>query len=76
MKTVSISVFRARLLNYLSNVQHGEVINVTSKGTVLATLSPPVCQQDAARKKLDDLAKTAVIHDAVSPIEEDWDAMK
>ena len=76
MKTVTISELRARLLNYLSSVQHGEVITVTSKGTALATLSPPVSQQHAAGKKLDDLAKTAVIHDVVSPIEEGWDAIK
>ena len=76
MKNVSISEFRANLLKYLTQVQQGEQINVTSKGNLLATLTPPVSQQDAARTKLGELAKTAVLHDVLSPTEESWDAMK
>jgi antitoxin (DNA-binding transcriptional repressor) of toxin-antitoxin stability system len=76
MKNVSISEFRANLLKYLMLVQQGEQINVTSKGNLMATLTPPVSQQDAARTKLRKLAKTAVIHDVISPIEDKWDALK
>lgn len=76
MKNVSISEFRANLLKYLKCVQQGEQINVTSKGGVMATLTPPVSQQQAAKMKLEQLAKTAVIHDVVSPIEDSWDALK
>ena len=76
MKNVSISEFRAQLLKYLTLTQHGERINVTSKGRVLATLTPPVSQQDAARAKLGKLAETAVINDVVSPTGDSWDAMK
>ena len=76
MKNVSISEFRANLLKYLTQVQQGEQINVTSKGNLLATLSPPVSQQNAARTKLRELAQTAVLHDVLSPTEESWDAMK
>ena len=36
----------------------------------------PLNQQDVVRKKLDDLAKTAVIGDVASPIEECWEAMQ
>ena len=76
MKNVSISEFRAQLLKYLRLTQHGERINVTSKGRVLATLIPPVSQQDAARATLGKLAETAVINDVVSPTGDSWDAMK
>ena len=76
MKSVSISELRANLLKYLTLVQQGEQINVTSKGNVLATLNSPVSQQDAAKAKLGKLAGTAVIHDVISPIEDSWDAMK
>ncbi len=76
MKTVSISEFRANLLKYLKIVQRGERINVTSKGRPLATLTPPVSQHSAARTRLKQLAKTAAIHDIVSPIDESWDALK
>lgn len=76
MKNVSISEFRANLLKYLTLVQQGELMNVTSNGTVMATLTPPVSQQEAAKIKLGKLAKTAVIHDVISPIEDSWDALK
>ena len=76
MKNVSISEFRARLLKYLTLVQQGAHINVTSKGKLMATLTPPVSRQNAARAKLSKLAQSAEIHDVVSPIEDSWDAMK
>jgi antitoxin (DNA-binding transcriptional repressor) of toxin-antitoxin stability system len=76
MKNVNISEFRANLLKYLTLVQKGEHINVTSKGKVLALLTPPVSQQATARTKLSMLAETAVIHDVISPIGERWDAVE
>ena len=76
MKNVSISEFRANLLQYLKLSQRGQRINVTSKGRVMATLIPPTSQQEAARETLKRLAKTAVITDVTSPIGENWDAMK
>ncbi|RDH86774.1 MAG: type II toxin-antitoxin system prevent-host-death family antitoxin [endosymbiont of Escarpia spicata] len=76
MKNVSISEFRANLLKYLRVVQNGEQLNVTSKGTPLATLTPPVSQHKTSRAKLRKLANTAIIHDVLSPIDDSWDAMK
>jgi len=76
MLNVTISEFRANLLKYLKIVQHGEKINVTSKGESLATLSPPISQFSTARQKLKKLAKTARIHDVLSPVENDWESME
>jgi len=76
MKNVSITELRANLLKYLQIAQQGEQVNVTSKGTLLATLTPPVTQQDSARAKMRKLAKTAVIHDVVSPTGDIWDVSK
>jgi prevent-host-death family protein len=76
MKSVSISELRANLLKYLTLVEQGEPINVTSKGKILATLNSPVGQQDAAKAKLRKLAGNAVIDDVISPIEDSWEAMK
>ena len=42
----------------------------------MSTLTPPVSKQEAAKIQLEKLAETAVIHDVVSPIECDWDALK
>ena len=74
MKNVTISEFRANLLKYLKIAQNGEKINVTSKGDSLATLTPPVAQYNTARNELKKLAKTAVVNDVVSPVEESWKA--
>ena len=76
MKNVSISELRANLLKYLEIVQQGKRITVTSKGRPLATLTPPVSQHTAAKARLKKLAKTAAIHDVVSPTDEGWDALK
>jgi prevent-host-death family protein len=74
MKTVTISELRANLLKYLTHVQRGERIEVTSKGAVMATLVPPVGAGEAARARLDELSSTASIGDVVTPIDEDWEA--
>ena len=76
MINVTISELRANLLTYLRIAQEGEQINVTSKGSPLATLTPPVPQRNEAKAKLEQLAKTAEIDDIVSPTGESWDAMK
>ena len=76
MKNVSISELRANLLKYLEIVQQGKRITVTSKGRPLATLTPPISQHTAAKARLKKLAKTAAIHDVVSPTDEGWDALK
>lgn len=76
MKNVNISEFRAHLLKYLQMAQCGEQINVTSKGKSLATLTPPVEPRDISRARLKHLARTAIVHDVLSPIGEEWDVMK
>ncbi len=67
MMNITISDLRASLLKYLKTAQNGEQINVTSKGISLATLTPPIPLRNEAKAKLKKLAKTAVIHDIVSP---------
>ena len=74
MKTVSISELRANLLQYLSQVQRGERIEVTSKGAVLATLVPPVGEREVARARLEELAAGATVGDVITPIGDDWEA--
>lgn len=75
METVNISELRANLLNYLKKASEGQEIRVTSHGEILATIVPPADKFKRARSKLSDLAKTAVIHDVVTPTAEQWDAI-
>lgn len=76
MKYVNISELRHKLLKYLTRVQPGEQINVTSRGALLTTVTPPINQRDAARAKLGKLAQTVVILDVVSPVEDNRDAVE
>lgn len=73
MQIVNISDFRANLLKYLEKANSGEQISVTTNGKLLATIIPPVQQRELARKRLQELATTAIIHDVTSPIDSQWD---
>jgi prevent-host-death family protein len=75
MKTVNISEFRANLLKYLEIANTGQEVSITSNGKLLATVTPPVNQQQTARGKLAAIGATAHIGDIVSPVGEEWDAM-
>ena len=75
MQTINISDFRANLLKYLEIARAGEQISITSKGRLLATVTAPAQQRDAAKKQLKALAGRAKIHDVTTPLNEDWDAL-
>jgi prevent-host-death family protein len=75
METVNISDLRANLLSYLKKASEGHEIAVTSHGEVLETIVPPVDQFKIARDKLNQLAKTAVLDDVVSPAGARWDVL-
>lgn len=61
MQIVNISEFRANLLKYLKQVQHGEEIAVTSSGHILATLIAPESKKEIAKRKLAVLSKDSKI---------------
>lgn len=76
MENINVSEFRANLLKYLKKAKNGQQIIVTSNGETLATIVPPINQQNEAQKALKKLAKTAVIKDITSPTNESWDALQ
>lgn len=75
METVNISELRANLLSYLKKANQGDEIVITSHGETLATIVPPVDKNRQAKAKLKQLAKSAVVGDIVSPVEDTWDAL-
>ena len=75
MQIINISEFRANLLKYLDIANSGNEIMITSKGKQLATISPPSNQKQDAKEQLAALSGSAVIHDIVSPIDTEWDAL-
>ena len=75
MKHINITELRQHLPSYLSSVQKGEEICVTSHGRVIARVLPPVDHREIASKKLEKLRKqSCVIGDVISPIDDVWDA--
>jgi prevent-host-death family protein len=75
MQTINISDFRANLLKYLEKANSGEQISVTTNGKLIATIMPPIQQKELAKQQLQELAATAKMHDVISPIESNWDAL-
>lgn len=55
MREISVTEFREHLQAFLAKVRRGERLRITSRGDVIAELSPPSArpeQAEAARRKL------------------------
>ena len=75
MHTINISDFRANLLKFLEKAESGELISVTSNGKLLATITPPINQKEQAKQQLKLLGSSSKIHDIISPVDDEWDAL-
>ncbi|MEA2083904.1 MAG: type II toxin-antitoxin system prevent-host-death family antitoxin [Thermodesulfobacteriota bacterium] len=76
MEKVGISTLRENLSIFLKKVQKGQVITITSRGQEMAKLVPVEDKRKKSREFLLELGKNAVIGDILSPIDEEWEAMK
>jgi prevent-host-death family protein len=76
MESIGVSKLRENLVLFLNKVQQGERITITSRGTEIAMLIPIKKNEDVARNALKQLRKTAVVGDVVSPIEDEWKALR
>ncbi len=76
MERIPVSEFRANLLGFLKKVERGEEITLTSRGHEVAKIIPPDNKMEKAKNTLQQLRKTAILHDVLSPIEEAWKVMK
>ena len=76
MEKVDISTLRENLSIFLKKVQKGEVITITSRGHDMAKLVPVEDKRVKSRKILRELGENASIGDIISPIDEEWEAMK
>ncbi len=76
MKSIAVSELRANLMEVLKKIEHGAVIAITSRGREIARLMPPEDSMEEARRELEKLRQTAIIKDALSPIDEEWEASK
>jgi prevent-host-death family protein len=76
MESIGVSKLRENMVLFLNKVQQGESITITSRGAEIAMLIPVKKKEEASRNALKQLRKTAVVGDVVSPIEEEWKALK
>ena len=76
MEKVGVSTLRENLSIFLKKVQKGQVITITSRGHEMARLVPAEDKREKSRELLRKLGKNAFIGDILSPIHEEWEAMK
>lgn len=69
MLNIGISEFRANMNDVLQKVQQGTLVTLTSRGIAIARLVPPDFAQMAGRQALEQLSKTAVVGDVLTPID-------
>ena len=75
METITISDLRANITQMLKEIYLGKVVNITSRGKIIAKIVPPDDIIENAKIKLKEISKTAVIYDIISPVNETWDAI-
>ena len=76
MEKVGVSILREKLSTFLKKVQEGQVITITSRGREIAKFVPMEDKAKKSREMLRELGKNAFIGDMLSPINEEWEAMK
>ena len=76
MDTIAVSDLRANLMKILKEIEHGSVVDITSRGKVVAKLVPPDYTKKIAREKLKKLRKSAVLGDIISPLDVQWEAIQ
>ena len=76
MEKVGVSILREKLSTFLKKVQEGQVITITSRGHEIAKFVPMEDKAKKSREMLRELGKNAFIGDMLSPMNEEWDAMK
>jgi len=76
METIAVSDLRDNLMKILKEIENGAIVNITSRGKVVAKLIPPEYSKEIAKNKLKAISKTAVIKDIISPVDVQWRAME
>ena len=74
MITTNVTALRQALPKYLSYVEEGEHIIITSHGKTIGIIIPPSDAAAEAKKQLQHLRKNCKIGDVISPVGIDWDA--
>src|SRR5271155_2773373 len=73
MLEVNVTQLRNNLPAYLSSVEKGEEIIISSRGHIIAKITAPTDVRTEAKKQLKALRKNCKIGDVISPIGEAWE---
>ncbi len=76
MVSVGVHQLQKNLLLFLQRVQKGESIAITSHGHAIAQLAPLEHNMEQACKALEEIRKTAIIGNIISPIDEEWEVLQ
>jgi prevent-host-death family protein len=76
MLNVNVTDLRNHLPEYLKKVKAGEEVAVTSRGKVIARLVPETDESAAARQRLEALRGTCRVGDVITPLDDDWEALR
>lgn len=74
MNEIKVTEFRANLPKYLARVRSGEVFAITSRGRVVARLTPAEDVSLSAERELAALRGKCRIGDVTSPLDVEWKA--
>jgi prevent-host-death family protein len=75
MIRVNVTEFRNHLPTYLDKVKTGEVVALTSRGTVVARLVPEGDESLKAREWLVSIRAKSWVGDVTAPLNEEWEAL-
>lgn len=74
---LSVTEFKARCLELLEVVHRThETLIITKRGKPIAQVGPTGPEEPKAKRKLGELDGKVILHDIMSPIDVEWEAMK
>ena len=74
ISAINVTELRQNLPTYLAQVQKGEVIEVTSRGKVIARIVAGGDANEEARARIVGLRKHSFVGDVISPAGAVWEA--
>lgn len=75
MIQINVTDFRQNLQAWLGRIKHGESIQLTNRGKVVARIIPETDAREAALQRLQALRGTMIVGDIVNfHADEDWTA--
>lgn len=76
MESIALNQIQENVDEFLKKIRNGKFLLITFEGREIGKFVPTGGVMETARKKLEQIRKTAVVEDVLSPIDEEWEAIK